>query len=110
MKYENCNSFVFELSDGQILKVRQHLESSGWDFSNPPNTRWKAVKDRVNLAAYNSGKVCIQGKGAYEFVIFILEPENFPAAQAVSTLIPSHSGTTSQAFVPLFSISPDTIK
>ncbi len=75
MKYENCNSFVFELSDGQILKVRQHLESSGWDFSNPPNTRWKAVKDRVNLAAYNSGKVCIQGKGAYDFVTFILEPE-----------------------------------
>ena len=75
MKYENCNSFVFELSDGQILKIRQHLESSGWDFSNPPNTRWKAVKDRVNLAAYNSGKVCIQGKGAYDFVTFILEPE-----------------------------------
>ena len=36
--------------------------------------------------------------------------ENFPAAQAVSTLIPSQSGTTSQPLVPLFSISPETVK
>jgi len=75
MKYENCNSFVFEFSDVQILKIRQYLENFSWDFSSPPNTRWKAVKDKVNLAAYNSGKVCIQGKGAYDFVTFVLEPE-----------------------------------
>jgi hypothetical protein len=37
-------------------------------------------------------------------------PENFPAAQAVSTLIPSQSGTTNQPLVPLFSISPETVK
>jgi hypothetical protein len=30
--------------------------------------------------------------------------------EAVRTLIPSHSGTTSQALIPLFSISPETIK
>lgn len=75
MKYENCTSFVFKLLDGQILKIHQHLENSGWDFSSPPNTRWKAVKGKVNLAAYNSGKVCIQGKEAYDFVTFVLEPE-----------------------------------
>ena len=39
-----------------------------------------------------------------------LDGEDLPAAQAVSTLMPSHSGTTSQALRPAFSISPPTMK
>ncbi len=75
MDIENRTSFVFTLRQEQIDKLRSVLDAEGWEFSAPDHSQWKAVRGKLNIVAYRSCKVTVQGKGAGEFVLYKLEPE-----------------------------------
>lgn len=51
------------------------IRGLNYEFREVPHTRFAGARDKVNLALYKSGKLVIQGKGAQEFIEFILEPE-----------------------------------
>lgn len=68
-------SFTAELSQEQITALQQFLEDRSWDMSEAPYAVFRAKKDKVNVTAYESGKLVVQGKGTDEFIEFILEPE-----------------------------------
>lgn len=75
MKNQKPSYFAFDLKLDEIEKVRQFLDARGWNFSPLQHGLWKAVHGKTNICAYKSGKLCIQGKEAEDFVVFILEPE-----------------------------------
>lgn len=78
--------FVFQLSDAQMRTLREELEGSGWELSGAPHCLYKASKPKISVAAYESGKLVVQGASAQEFVEFTLEPKivgaSLPAASA----------------------------
>ncbi len=63
------------MDEKQIKKLRNYLDERSWEFRDMQYAHWKAVKDKTNIVAYNSGKLTVQGKGTEEFVLFVLEPE-----------------------------------
>lgn len=71
----NENLYVETLTKEQIDKLKQHLSSLGWAFSDLQYAHWKASLNKTNVSAFNSGKVSIQGKGTKELVQFFIEPE-----------------------------------
>lgn len=68
-------SFVVKIDDAQRLKLESLLQEKGWDFAEAPYAHWKVSGPKINLVAYCSGKLTIQGGNAAEFVEFTLEPE-----------------------------------
>jgi ribonuclease HIII len=68
-------SYVCNINEKQIEKLHNYLEERGWEFSDMQYAHWKAVKDKTNIVAYQSGKLTVQGKGTEELVLFVLEPE-----------------------------------
>ena len=74
--------------------LRAILEEKGWEFSELPYARWKAVGNKVNVVSYDSGKLVVQGGNAAEFIEFTLEPligVELPAEQPQEILSP-HCG------------------
>lgn len=71
------SSFTFQVDPGQVEKLRALLEERGWEFSALPYGHFRADKktEKVGVQAYLSGKLLVQGKGAAEFVEFVVEPE-----------------------------------
>jgi len=69
------NCIVRNLDPSLHMKLREALQARDWDFSSLPHAAFKAAKAGTNLVAYESGKLVVQGKGAEDFVSFILEPE-----------------------------------
>jgi ribonuclease HIII len=69
------NSFVCNITPEQAGELRELLESRNWEFSALPYGRYKASGDHVSVAAYNSGKLVVQGKNCADFVLYTLEPE-----------------------------------
>lgn len=70
------HSHTHALTVAQAEKLRALLTERGWKFEKKDYTLFAAKKDSVNVAVYEKGpKVLVQGKGADEFVEFILEPE-----------------------------------
>ncbi len=76
-----ASSYVRKLNDNQIIKLRQLMSESGWEFSEAPHAHWRARKVKMNGVAYKSGKFCLQGKGFEEFIQFVLEPLVFEKAE-----------------------------
>jgi ribonuclease HIII len=68
-------SFTFKIDAAQAAKLRAILEEKGFTFREVPYTLWGAQKQKLTINAYASGKLLVQGKGAKEFVEFIIEPE-----------------------------------
>lgn len=68
-------SYVCNIDEKQTEKLHDYLEERGWEFSDIQYAHWKAVKDKTNIVAYQSGKLTVQGKGTEELVLFVLEPE-----------------------------------
>ncbi|WP_176014718.1 ribonuclease HIII [Victivallis sp. Marseille-Q1083] len=68
-------SYVAELSAGEIERLAALLRERGWEFKEQPYAHWKAVGEKVNVVAYRSGKLTVQGGGTADFVLFTLEPE-----------------------------------
>ena len=69
------SSFTFKLTAEQGDTLEGILRDRHWEFREVPHTKFAAVRDKANVAFYKSGKLVAQGKGAKEFVEFILEPE-----------------------------------
>jgi ribonuclease HIII len=69
------SSFTFKIDAAQAAKLRAILEEKGFTFREVPYTLWGAQKQKLTINAYTSGKLLLQGKGAAEFVEFIIEPE-----------------------------------
>ena len=99
------NNYVCTITPEQAEELREILTGQGWEFSALPYARFKAAKDRTTIAAYESGKLVVQGKGTEEFVLYTLEPQilhtwgfgydsnNEPAAAAAEPeIITPHGG------------------
>ncbi|MBE6356072.1 MAG: ribonuclease HIII [Lentisphaerae bacterium] len=70
-----ATTYSCKISDLESAALKNLLEARGWEFSTLPYARYKATGNQVNVVAYESGKLVVQGKGTEEFVIFTLEPE-----------------------------------
>lgn len=69
------SSFVAQVDLSLAAKLRNDLESQGFDITTPPHTQFNARKDGVSCTLYNSGKLVIQGKEMATFIEFYIEPE-----------------------------------
>ena len=69
------NSMVYTLTREQAEHLGELLTERGWEMTEIPYALFKASGDRVSVAAYESGKLVVQGKNAQEFIEFTLEPE-----------------------------------
>lgn len=70
-----ANSYSCTITDLEAAALKNLLESRGWEFTTLPYARYKAIGNQVNVVAYESGKLVVQGKGTEEFILFTLEPE-----------------------------------
>ena len=68
-------SYVCTVDSVQMEDLRQYCISHGWEMKTQQYAHFKAVGDKINVVAYNSGKLTVQGAGAQDFVEFVLEPE-----------------------------------
>jgi len=75
MEEKKRTSYVCKVDEKQIEKLHGYLDGRAWEFRDMQYAHWKAVKDKTNIVAYNSGKLTVQGQGTEEFVLFVLEPE-----------------------------------
>ena len=74
METQNRN-FVYNLSRTELEQLHQLLAEHCWDLDEAPYMLFRARKDKTSICAYNSGKLVVQGRGAEDFVEFLLEPE-----------------------------------
>ena len=75
MAEKKVTSYVCTVTEEQAEQLRLLLDGRGWKFSEQPYARGKAVLEKTNVVAYNSGKLTVQGGGTEDFVTFLLEPE-----------------------------------
>jgi len=68
-------TFTFTLTPAQAQALRDWLEAHHAIFREVPHARFAAAKDQTQIVFYQSGKLVVQGKGARDFVEFVLEPE-----------------------------------
>jgi len=71
---ENRN-YVYQLTPAEMELLRQLLEQRNWQIGEAPYMLFLARKEKTSISAYASGKLVVQGKGAPDFVEFLLEPE-----------------------------------
>jgi ribonuclease HIII len=69
-------SYTCSLTAGKIAQLRADLQARGFEFHDVPYAHFGAESrgDKVNVVAYKSGKLVVQGKGTTDFVQFYLEP------------------------------------
>ena len=69
-------SFTFKLTEGQQAAAVALLKAGNYRPCKVPYTvvAVEAVSWKCNVNLYTSGKLLVQGRGAYEFVLNILEP------------------------------------
>ena len=82
-KPKKLASYTAKLDDAQMEKLRAICEARGWLAFEVAYARFafKADHAKVNVTAYESGKVVVAGKGTEEFVTMTLEPEVVGAAR-----------------------------
>ncbi|MBE6380669.1 MAG: ribonuclease HIII [Lentisphaerae bacterium] len=68
-------NFVCKVDDAQRVQIEVYCREHGWTFSDLPYGYWKASGSKINVAAYHSGKLTVQGSNTGEFVLYFLEPE-----------------------------------
>lgn len=67
--------YTIKLTDDQIQKLKAWCDKQLWSFYSVDYAQFAFKGNTVNVVAYNSGKVVIQGKGTEDFITFVLEPE-----------------------------------
>jgi len=72
---ESVKLHVCEITEEQVYKLEAILKDRGWEFREHPYAYWKALFGKMNVVAYKSGKLVIQGEGTGELVLFTIEPE-----------------------------------
>lgn len=68
------NSFSYKLTPDQQTILAEILAAGNYQATEVPFTSIAVKGDNYIVNLYTSGKCLIQGKGAYEFVEFVLEP------------------------------------
>lgn len=69
------NTFSFKLTDEQQAKLEELLRTGNYKPATVPHTRIAVKGEDCSINLYNSGKLLIQGKGAADFVEFVIEPQ-----------------------------------
>ena len=69
------HTYTATLTSEQITKLKTLLQQRDFEFKEVPYAHFGAAKGKVQLSAYQSGKLVVQGKEAKEFIEFTLEPE-----------------------------------
>lgn len=70
-------SYTCVLSPDKVAQLKRDLAARGFVFRDVPYAHFGAEHrgEKVSLAAYESGKLVVQGKGTTDFVQFYLEPQ-----------------------------------
>ena len=68
-------NYVCTVNDAQRMQIENYCRDHGWQFSDLAYGHWKAAGNKINVAAYKSGKLTVQGANTAEFVLYFLEPE-----------------------------------
>jgi ribonuclease HIII len=68
-------SFVCTIDDVQLKRLHEYLVSHGFEMKDQQYAHFKAAGEKINIVAYLSGKLTVQGGNAQEFVEFVLEPD-----------------------------------
>jgi ribonuclease HIII len=70
-------SYTLPFPADKVAPLKAALERKGYNFLEVPYAHFGAEHrgERVNVTAYKSGKLVIQGKGTTDFITFFLEPE-----------------------------------
>lgn len=68
------NSYTLKLDQAQQSLLLEHLRSGNYDHREVPHARVAVTRPNCQITLYNSGKLLIQGRGAEEWVQFVLEP------------------------------------
>ncbi len=68
-------SFTHKLTDEQQILLTEHLRTGNYRPVTMEHTIIAAETDNCRIALYHSGKCLVQGKGAQDFVAFVLEPK-----------------------------------
>jgi len=68
------SSYTYKITEPQAEQLRQILARQQFEFREVPYTLYGAKLGKLNVNAYTSGKLLVQGKGAKEFIEFTLEP------------------------------------
>ena len=76
-KEKKLSIYTIKLNEDQMDKLKQWCDQRMWDCYDVAYARFafRSKNDKVNLVAYESGKLVIQGKGTEEFVSHVLELE-----------------------------------
>ena len=69
------HTYTTSLTSEQITKLKTLLKERDFEFKETPYAHFSASKSKVQLTAYQSGKLVVQGKEAKDFIEFTLEPE-----------------------------------
>ena len=94
-------NYVCTVNDQQRMQIENYCREHGWQFSDLAYGHWKAAGSKINVAAYKSGKLTVQGASTADFVLYFLEPEVLhttgfgyaePAAVLNSEPITPHGG------------------
>ena len=68
------NSYTFQMSEAEQEMVTAELSKTKYTSAVVPHTLMAASIDSCRINLYKSGKLLVQGKGAKDWVEFILEP------------------------------------
>ncbi len=72
---KKITSHTVRLTDAQMDTVRSYCERRMWEPAEVEYARYSFRGPKVNVTAYQSGKLVIAGKETEEFVVNFLEPE-----------------------------------
>jgi len=67
--------YTIKLNDAQLTKVKDWCDRRLWSFYDVDYARFAFKGDGVNLVAYESGKLVVQGKKTEDWVTYVLEAE-----------------------------------
>jgi ribonuclease HIII len=70
----NRNSFSYTLTDSQQRSLRDILTQGNYVPFTVEHAKLAARTDAFNVVLYKSGKCLVQGSGAEDFVMYVLEP------------------------------------
>jgi ribonuclease HIII len=69
------NSHTIKLTNEQQEKLIEILQHPKYTPAEVPHTQIAVATEKCRINLYNSGKCLVQGKGAEEWITFVLEPE-----------------------------------
>jgi ribonuclease HIII len=72
---KKISMYTAKLSDEQMEQIRVYCKSRMWEPFDVDYARFAFKGQKINVTAYNSGKLVVAGKETEEFVVDFIEPE-----------------------------------